>query len=152
MDDKGTAETGHALQGPHLELRAEGGSGFVPLKFEVTPGNVRVEVSRTCAVLGRHSRADIRLAFPEVSRRHCRVSFVEGQWRIADLDSLNGVFVNGERMHEAVLYDGDRVRIGLCLLTVVQGTPARVANPPRRSDPQLRVLKNIVEALPRQAG
>ncbi len=152
MDEPGTADVGHALQRPHLELRAQGRGGFMPLKFEVQPGNVRVEMSRTSAILGRHSRADIRLAFPEVSRRHCRVTFENGQWHIADLDSLNGVFVNGERMHEAVLYDGDRVRIGACVMTVVQGTPVHVVTAPRRSNAQIEMLKNIAEVLPRQAG
>ena len=152
MDDPVMFESGHALQGPHLELGAERRSGFAPLKLAVHPGNVSVEVARTSAVLGRHSRADLRLAFPEVSRRHCRVSFVNGQWRIADLNSLNGVFVNGERMHEAVLYDGDRVRIGSCVLTVAQGTPVRVVKPLRKHDRQLEVKENTAEALPRQAG
>lgn len=78
--------------------------------------------------------------------------FASGQWRIADLDSLNGVWINGERMHEAVLYDGDRIRIGGCVLTVVHGTPRCVVKRKRKTDPQLRVIKDIAEALPRQAG
>ena len=144
-------QTAHSLQGPHLELQPEGREAFAPLKLTVQPGNASAVVTRPEAVLGRHSRADIRLAFPEVSRRHARVVFRDGQWRIVDLDSLNGVWINGERMHDAVLYQGDCVRIGVCVLTVEQGTPVRVLTP-RISDPQADKLQRIAAVLPRQAG
>ncbi|HYV37887.1 MAG TPA: FHA domain-containing protein, partial [Gemmataceae bacterium] len=60
----------------------------------------------------RHSAADVRLALPDVSRRHCRFVFSDGSWRVFDLNSLNGVFVNGERLQEATVFHGDRIRIG----------------------------------------
>ena len=143
--------TSHAIQDPHLDLRSDGHADFAPLKLTVQPGNARAVVTRPEAIVGRHSRADIRLAFPEVSRRHARVVFHNGQWRIVDLNSLNGVWINGERMHDAVLYDGDRVRIGVCVLTVERGTPFRRAVA-RKTDPQLEVYNRIVEAMPRQAS
>jgi len=148
------AEKGaHTLRGPHWEFRGERRAGFAPLKLIVQPDNVDVVVTRTSAILGRHSRADIRLPYPEVSRRHCRVSFADGLWRITDLDSLNGVWINGERMHDAVLYNGDHLRIGSCELIVVHGTaPCVVKKKTRKTDPQLRVIEDIAEALPRQAG
>jgi pSer/pThr/pTyr-binding forkhead associated (FHA) protein len=152
MDDQPIENDAHPLQGPHVEVHPEGRAGFASLRLMVQPGNARVEVTRTQAILGRHSGADVRLAFPEVSRRHARVHYVNGQWRIVDLDSLNGVWINGERMHDAVLYDGDRVRIGSCSLTVEQGTAVRVLTAPRRSDPDLEVLKKIADVLPRRAG
>lgn len=152
MEPTDINQTAHSLQGPHLELRPQEREGFAPLKLTVQPGNASASVTRTQAVIGRHSHADIRLAFPEVSRRHARVVYENGQWRIVDLDSLNGVWINGERMHDAVLYDADRVRIGGCVLTVEQGTPVRVVKAARRSDPEVKVLKSIADVLPRQAG
>jgi hypothetical protein len=151
MDHQPIDDAAHPLQGPHVEVR-EGRSGFAPLRLVVHPGEARFEVTRTQAVLGRHSGADVRLAFPEVSRRHARVQFENGQWRIVDMDSLNGVWVNGERMFEAALYDGDFVRLGSCVLTVEQGTAVRVVLPMRKSDPDMEVLKSIADVLPRQAG
>jgi pSer/pThr/pTyr-binding forkhead associated (FHA) protein len=145
-------DAAHPLQGPHVEVRVERRSGFAPLRLVVQPGNGRVEVTRTQAILGRHSGADVRLPFPEVSRRHARVQFENGQWRIVDMDSLNGVWINGERMFESALYDGDHVRLGSCLLTVEQGTAVRVVLPMRKSDPDMEVLKSIADVLPRQAG
>jgi len=152
MDDQPIEDAAHPLQGPHVEVRPEGRSGFAALRLVVQPGNARLEVTRTQAILGRHSGADVRLAFPEVSRRHARVQYVNGQWRIIDLNSLNGVWINGERMHDAALYDGDRVRLGSCVLTVEQGTAVRILTPARKSDPDLDVLKRIADVLPRRAG
>ena len=150
MDDKILDKTAHFMQGPHMELGPQERDGFAPLKLMVHPGGVAVEIAQTSAILGRHSRADVRLAFSEVSRQHARVVFENGQWRIHDLDSLNGIWINGERMHEAILYDGDRVRIGSCVLSVERGTPAPVVKTPRRNDHE--VLKSIADVLPRQAG
>lgn len=149
MEPMVNEQTAHSLQRPHVELRPNGRDGFAPLKLTVHPGHATATVTQTQAVIGRHSRADVRLAFPEVSRRHARVVFENGQWRITDLDSLNGVWINGERMLDAVLYDADRIRIGSCVLTVEQGTSVRAAT--RRSDPEAKVLKSIADALPRQA-
>jgi pSer/pThr/pTyr-binding forkhead associated (FHA) protein len=82
------------------------------LRLVLLPGGLTVELTRPDMVIGRHSEADVRLALPDVSRRHCRFIFQHGHWKVIDLNSLNGVFVNGERMHEAVVYDGDHVRLG----------------------------------------
>ncbi|MCI0681748.1 MAG: FHA domain-containing protein [Gemmataceae bacterium] len=157
MDDQPIQDSAHPLQaphlqGPHLDVRPDGRPGFAPLKLLVSPGRTRVEVTGTQAIVGRHSEADIRLAFPEVSRRHARLLYENGQWRIVDLDSLNGVWINSDRMHDAVLYDGDRIRIGHCMLTVEQGTAVRVLTGPRPNDPEIDMLKKIADVLPRQAG
>src|SRR5262249_23881460 len=63
-------------------------------------------------VFGRHSSADVRLPLPDVSRRHCRFDFGDGRWQVIDLDSLNGVFVNGAPVRQAELHDRDVLRIG----------------------------------------
>jgi pSer/pThr/pTyr-binding forkhead associated (FHA) protein len=38
--------------------------------------------------------------------------YASGIWKVLDLDSLNGVFVNGQRVSEAVLHDRDMLGIG----------------------------------------
>jgi pSer/pThr/pTyr-binding forkhead associated (FHA) protein len=63
-------------------------------------------------VIGRHSQADLRLPLPDVSRRHCRFLFTEGSWHVFDLDSLNGVFINGEQVRHAILREHDVLTIG----------------------------------------
>jgi pSer/pThr/pTyr-binding forkhead associated (FHA) protein len=71
-----------------------------------------VELTRPETVLGRHSDCDVRLPLPDVSRRHCRFSRKLGAWFVSDLGSMNGVFVNSERVSEAPLKEGDTVGIG----------------------------------------
>jgi pSer/pThr/pTyr-binding forkhead associated (FHA) protein len=132
---------GHALQGPH---KLAGDVGVPPLRLLVLPGGQQVEVAKPVALIGRHSDVELRLAYPDVSRRHCRLVFGDGVWHIHDLDSLNGLFVNGERMHEATLYDGDRIRIGEATL-VVTDAPAPMCKP---AGPATQVLRSIADALP----
>ena len=63
-------------------------------------------------MIGRHTEADIRLPLPDVSRRHCRLQFVEGCWQVVDLNSLNGIQINGQQVLQGPLEQGDLLRIG----------------------------------------
>ena len=68
---------------------------------------VEAEVS-----LGREG-TDLVIEDPEVSRRHARVRPVRGGLELADLGSVNGTYVNGQRIHEAtVLADGESFSLG----------------------------------------
>ncbi len=89
-----------------------------PLRLVVHPSGATLPVHGTEAIVGRHSRADIRLPLPDVSRHHCRIVYSRGQWNIIDLDSLNGLHVNGARVKQARLTHRDVIRIGGCLLEV----------------------------------
>jgi hypothetical protein len=62
--------------------------------------------------IGRSLAADIRFDDPTVSRRHAILHRHDRGVRILDDRSLNGVFVNGERVHAHELSDGDEVVIG----------------------------------------
>ena len=62
--------------------------------------------------VGRHPRADIFLDDVTVSRRHASFSFNAGAFEITDAGSLNGTYVNGDRVDHVSLQDGDEVRIG----------------------------------------
>ena len=62
--------------------------------------------------IGRSTAADIVLDDASVSRRHAVIVHRGGRTMILDDRSLNGVFVNGERVGEAVLNDGDGIAIG----------------------------------------
>lgn len=65
------------------------------------------------AVLGRSDDAACVLRDPNVSRRHAELrQDASGQWEIVDLGSTNGVKVNGRRVTDAPLREGDQVTVG----------------------------------------
>src|SRR5262249_48679796 len=106
MDERNPKEEGTLpLQGPHWQVSAsrEMPSGFFPLRLILKPSGYSIEVSKAEMIFGRHSEADLRLPLPDVSRRHCRLAFVDGYWQLFDLSSLNGTFVNGQRTQHALL-------------------------------------------------
>ncbi len=62
--------------------------------------------------IGRTPENQIRLNKPAVSRRHAQIAQSESGYVLRDLTSENGTYVNGERVKERQLADGDRVQIG----------------------------------------
>lgn len=62
--------------------------------------------------LGRSLSAHVRFDDPTVSRRHALIHREPGSVRILDDRSLNGVFLNGERVDMHELVDGDQITIG----------------------------------------
>jgi predicted component of type VI protein secretion system len=87
-------------------------SATIPLYLRLQPGGPALQVTRSGSILGRHSSVDVRLPLPDVSRWHCRFVYADSSWYVEDLNSLNGVFVNGSRVPRAILSDGDIVAIG----------------------------------------
>ena len=76
--------------------------------------------------IGRSLAADIRFDDPTVSRRHALIVRQPDGLRVVDDRSLNGVFVNGERVEWSTLADGDEIVIGrhhlhYCDVPVVSG-------------------------------
>jgi len=69
--------------------------------------------------IGRRTTADIVLDDSTVSRRHAMVLERDGDAIIADDRSRNGVYVNGRRVSQAPLHNGDEVQIGDRLLRFI---------------------------------
>lgn len=65
------------------------------------------------AVIGRSDAADCVIPDPNISRRHAELRQVApGEWEIVDLNSTNGLKVNGRRLPSARLREGDEVTLG----------------------------------------
>ncbi|MDR3106832.1 MAG: FHA domain-containing protein [Bifidobacteriaceae bacterium] len=75
---------------------------------------------------GRSTRSDIFLDDVTVSRRHASFERVGGDFAVRDLGSLNGTYVNRERVDEVLLRPGDEVQIGKYRLTF-HPSPSRSA-------------------------
>jgi pSer/pThr/pTyr-binding forkhead associated (FHA) protein len=62
--------------------------------------------------VGRHPEADIFFDDVTVSRRHAEITRTGDVFELVDQRSLNGSYVNGERVDRSILVDGAEVRIG----------------------------------------
>ncbi len=72
-------------------------------------------------VLGRASDADIPINSTDLSRRHVRFKKSGGQFTVEDLGSCNGVYLNGLKVHAAVLHEGDNVQLGTVVFIYREG-------------------------------
>ncbi len=87
------------------ELKPVGGGDPIPL-------------IRETITIGRRESCDVCLQFANVSGQHCQLSFNEGLWIIRDLDSKNGVKVNGVRVQKKVLHPNDVISIAKKKFTI----------------------------------
>ncbi len=77
-------------------------------------------------LIGRQSSNDLSISTADLSGRHCSLTFDGEHWILHDLKSRNGVKVNGTRVQEQVLVDGD-------LITLALGTHLRLDDPATRA-------------------
>ena len=68
-------------------------------------------------MVGRSRECDVVVSDPNVSRRHAELRREDEGWSVIDLDSTNGVKLNGRRVDHAPLRPGDRIRLGVTDLT-----------------------------------
>src|SRR5216684_1736453 len=104
------------VRGPHLTGQMPDGKW---LQFQL---GVR-------ATLGRHPDNAVRLADREVSKEHASIERLGSQFLLRDLGSSNGTFVNGRRVRELKLKDGDEIVLGNCRLTFHAGEMERSSSP-----------------------
>jgi pSer/pThr/pTyr-binding forkhead associated (FHA) protein len=115
------------------EARAEVTEPGQYLAFEdghpARPGMSTVPITLEWTRIGRSLAADVRFDDTTVSRRHALIVRQPDGVRVLDDRSLNGVFVNGERVEWRTLADGDEIVVGryrLYYLDVVS-TPVSTA-------------------------
>ncbi|MFO0894206.1 MAG: ATPase, T2SS/T4P/T4SS family [Phycisphaerales bacterium] len=97
-----------------------------------TPKGVkRLELQGDPLTVGRLPENTVHLDDDEaLSRRHCVVEAFEAGWRVRDLGSRNGTRVNGQRVEEHHLANGDVVRVGSVELRFID--PEQNAQPPAK--------------------
>jgi pSer/pThr/pTyr-binding forkhead associated (FHA) protein len=83
----------------------------------------RYALDRPLTTAGRHPESDIFLDDITVSRRHVEIEQVGDSYVVRDAGSLNGTYLNRERVTEATLANGDEVQIGAFKLVFFQGPP-----------------------------
>jgi hypothetical protein len=95
-----------------VEGRLAEGVGGLPPGSLLLPTGDRVPLGEYVVSIGRQADCTIVLADPNVSRRHAEVRPSGDGFVVADLGSTNGSKVNGVRVAEHQLVDGDELRFG----------------------------------------
>jgi pSer/pThr/pTyr-binding forkhead associated (FHA) protein len=99
------------------------------LAYELDGRRVVTPLNREWTRIGRSLAADVRFDDATVSRRHAQIVAQGGEVKVLDDRSLNGVYVNGRRVEECSLADGDQVVIGrhaiYFLDTATVGSPVK---------------------------
>jgi Inner membrane component of T3SS, cytoplasmic domain/zinc-ribbon domain len=116
-----------------IEDRTELEQELAPVLADLTPGlgmvvvrrgpnaGSRYLLDRDRTTIGRHPDSDIFLDDITVSRRHALIERERGTYRIADAGSLNGTYVEHERIDSAPLSHLDELQVGRFVLTFVIG-------------------------------
>ena len=76
-----------------------------------------VTIDQRVIVIGRSSDCDVQLDDANVSRRHAEVRHIGDGYSLVDLGSTNGTEVNGQRIQETALMNGDVIAVGTTRIT-----------------------------------
>jgi pSer/pThr/pTyr-binding forkhead associated (FHA) protein len=104
-----------------VSATATGGQKAFALKFisgKYQGGEFPLKMEKQI-VIGRSSELDMVLVEDMVSRKHAKITVQNGKITIEDLGSTNGTFVNGEKIKQARLKEGDRILIGTSILKLI---------------------------------
>jgi hypothetical protein len=125
--DSTTAAIDIGALDPHHEVSElptlEPGTGMLVVVRGPNAGS-RFLLDRDETTIGRHPDSDIFLDDVTVSRRHARLGREGNTIEIRDLGSLNGSYVNGERVEHRTLVTGDELQIGRFKLLFVGDSSA----------------------------
>jgi pSer/pThr/pTyr-binding forkhead associated (FHA) protein len=114
LEEEGADETGL----PQSELEA--GQALIVVKRGPNAGS-RFLIDKDVTTAGRHPESDIFLDDVTVSRRHAEFRREDGRFVVRDVGSLNGTYVNRQRVDQTVLANGDELQIGKFKLTFYVG-------------------------------
>lgn len=72
-------------------------------------------------IVGRSGKVDLCIDEPSLSRQHATFERKGSEYVVRDLDSRNGTFLNGVRIHSAVLRGGDSIQTGSAVFVYLEG-------------------------------
>jgi predicted component of type VI protein secretion system len=84
----------------------------MPAHLLALTGGPSILLDKPILLLGRDPECDIQLDSPKVSRRHCCIAQVGEALVVRDLASTNGIRINGVRVIEGHLKEGDELTVG----------------------------------------
>ncbi len=94
----------------NLEGITVGKNGLLMLKGPNIGGKIMLE--KESYTIGRDLNIEIFLDDITISRRHAIIEKIDEGFRLTDLESLNGSYVNDESIESVILKNGDKIQIG----------------------------------------
>lgn len=119
LGDTQEIEFGEETEQVELLDPDSGGAEFVVKRGE--KAGSRFIVDAVVVTIGRHPDSRIFLDDVTVSRRHAEVRYEDGHYTVADVGSLNGTYLNRERVESARLTSGDELQVGKFKLVFLLG-------------------------------
>jgi pSer/pThr/pTyr-binding forkhead associated (FHA) protein len=111
-------DTGEVVELPLQDLRE--GQALLVVKRGPNAGS-QFLIEKDVTTAGRHPESDIFLDDITVSRRHAEIRRKDGNFLVHDMGSLNGTYVNRERVENTQLANGDELQIGKFKLVFFAG-------------------------------
>ena len=84
----------------------------MPAQLVALNDGPNILLDKPILLLGRHPECDIQIDSRKISRRHCCIAQVSDYLVVRDLGSTNGIRINGVRVQEGRLAQGDELTIG----------------------------------------
>jgi predicted component of type VI protein secretion system len=114
------------------------GAGQPAQLVSLNDDGCNILLDKPILLIGRHPECDIQIDSRKVSRRHCCIAQVEDVLIVRDLGSTNGIRINGARVVEGRLQNGDEVTIGNNRFRVQWGEapPPAAAKSPEKKPPR----------------
>jgi FHA domain/zinc-ribbon domain len=109
-----------AVEGGPPESELESGQALLVVQRGPNAGS-KFLIDKDLTTVGRHPESDIFLDDVTVSRRHAEIERRDGDFYLRDVGSLNGTYVNRQRVERSELASGDEVQIGKFKLTFYLG-------------------------------
>ena len=101
------------------QLMSEKPDTTITARLEILSGPLAgklIELTGESLTIGREPTNSLPVRDGSISRFHCRIERVGNQYRVVDLDSRNGTFVNGAPAKEHVLQHADQLKVGKSVL------------------------------------
>lgn len=110
-------------------------------------GGDTIPLLKTTLVVGRRESCDIVLRFSNISSKHCELQVTGGYWYVRDMNSSNGIKVNGTRVEEKRLDPGDILAVSKHRYEIKYNpTELGAVGPPPSEGPMNEILgKSLLE-------
>ena len=90
--------------------------------------------------IGRGADNTITIPDPTISRNHAKLSFQKGYWEIEDMQSANGIMVNGSRVERLTLKSGDTFHLGDILFSFIE---REIAESENKFEDTVQILSSV---------